>query len=107
MDVHYLVGFETEFVLLQKTDDNSIKAVSEHHYSASRAIVTGSPAAACIENIVTALEQCGITVEMYHAEAASGQVRFSIIVLGIMPVFTSYSMRSSRHHSPLWRRRMH
>jgi glutamine synthetase len=81
MDVHYLVGFETEFILLQKTEDMSIMAVNEHPWSASRALLRGSPETTCMEAIVDALEQCGITVEMYHAEAAPGQVRSCPVLL--------------------------
>jgi glutamine synthetase len=89
MNVHYLVGFETEFILLQKTEDILIKAVNEHPWSASRALLSGSPEATCMEAIVDALEQCGITVEMYHAEAAPGQVRACPVLLYIESKLTS------------------
>jgi glutamine synthetase len=85
--VRYLVGFETEFILLKKTGDKSIQAVNDHPWSATRALLSGSPEAACLEEIALVLQDCGIQVEMLHAEAAPGQV--------------GHFRESSSHHSPL------
>jgi glutamine synthetase len=80
--VDFLVGFETEFILLKKTSDGSIQTVNQQPWASTRATLTGSPEAACMEGIVHALEGCGIVVEMYHSEATQGQVRSSLFVRG-------------------------
>jgi glutamine synthetase len=78
--VKFLVGFETEFILLKKTSDGSIQTVNQQPWASTRATLTGSPEAACMEEIAEALERCGIVVEMYHSEATQGQVRSSSYV---------------------------
>ncbi|KAJ7718973.1 hypothetical protein DFH07DRAFT_933454 [Mycena maculata] len=71
-DVEFLVGFETEFILLTST----APITTVHNlqgYSNSLALPTGSIAERVVEEIVNALEASGIEVQMYHAEAAPGQ----------------------------------
>ena len=71
--MEFLVGIETEFILLKSTDP--IEGVNEYPWSATAAIPSGSDIAKCLEEIVASLEISGIEVLMYHAEAAPGQVR--------------------------------
>jgi glutamine synthetase len=72
LGVEFLVGVETEFILLKST--SPIEAVSDGPWSASRALPSGSVAATCLEDIADALQFGDIELLMYHAEAAPGQV---------------------------------
>ncbi|THH13248.1 hypothetical protein EW146_g6942, partial [Bondarzewia mesenterica] len=78
--VEFLVGIETEFILLKSTDP--IEAVNEHAWSVSSALPSGSVAATCLEEIADGLEEAGIELLMYHAEAAPGQYE---VVTGPLP----------------------
>ncbi|KAJ6630086.1 hypothetical protein B0H10DRAFT_1109652 [Mycena sp. CBHHK59/15] len=80
-EVEFLVGFETEFILLAST--SPITTVHNlQGYSNSLALPTGSVAERVLEEIVNALEISGVEVQMYHAEAAPGQYE---IVTGPLP----------------------
>ena len=72
LGVEFLVGFETEFILLKST--RPIEAVSNGPWSASCALPSGSVAAKCLEDIADALQTGRIELLVYHAEAAPGQV---------------------------------
>jgi glutamine synthetase len=72
LGVEFLVGVETEFILLKSTDP--ILAVNHAPWSASRGLLSGSVAEKCLEDIADILQQGGIDLLMYHAEAAPGQV---------------------------------
>jgi glutamine synthetase len=72
LGVEFLVGVETEFILLKSTDP--VVPVAYASWSASRALLSGSVAEKCLEDIADALQNGGIELQMYHAEAAPGQV---------------------------------
>jgi glutamine synthetase len=72
LGVEFLVGVETEFILLKSTDP--ISAVNDATWSASRGLLSGSVAEKCLEDIADSLLSGGIELLMYHAEAAPGQV---------------------------------
>ncbi|KJA26973.1 hypothetical protein HYPSUDRAFT_132498 [Hypholoma sublateritium FD-334 SS-4] len=78
--VEFLVGFETEFILLTKTLPAT--AANAHGWCTANALPTGSKEAQVLEEIVDALGQAGIEVQMYHAEAAPGQYE---VVTGPLP----------------------
>jgi glutamine synthetase len=80
LGVEFLVGVETEFILLKSTDP--ISAVNDAPYSASRGLLAGSVAEKCLEDIADALQYGGIDLLMYHTEAAPGQYE---IVTGPLP----------------------
>ncbi|KAI0257332.1 glutamine synthetase/guanido kinase [Lactifluus subvellereus] len=80
LGVEFLVGFETEFILLKST--HPIEAASNAPWSASRALLSGSAVAKCLEDIADALQNSDIELLMYHAEAAPGQYE---IVTGPLP----------------------
>ncbi|KAJ7056566.1 hypothetical protein C8F01DRAFT_1154143 [Mycena amicta] len=67
----YLVGFETEFILLKSTDP--VEAGNIHDWSASSGLLHGSTENLALEEMVVAIVGAGIPVEMYHPEAAPGQ----------------------------------
>ncbi len=73
LGAEFLVGFETEFILLKTIIP--IKAVNDAPWSASSAVPSGSDAAKCLEEIADALRTGEIELLMYHSEAAPGQVR--------------------------------
>ncbi len=73
LGVEFLVGVETEFILL--TSKSPPSPVTYSSWSASRALLSGSVAEKCLEDIADALQYGGIELQMYHAEAAPGQVR--------------------------------
>ena len=72
--VDFLVGIETEFILLRSTDP--IVAVNSHVWATTAALETGASETICLEEIADALEAAGIEVLMYHTEAAPGQYEF-------------------------------
>ncbi|KAF8984405.1 hypothetical protein BDQ17DRAFT_1315939 [Cyathus striatus] len=79
-DVDFLVGFESEFILIKSTDP--IEAVSYHSCSASRGLASGSVEATVMDEIAEALQLSGIELLMYHAETAPGQYE---VVTGPLP----------------------
>lgn len=85
LGIQFLVGFETEFVLLKST--YPVVPVHVHQWSSSSALTTGSIEAQVLEEIVDAIQEDGIELQMYHAEAAPGQVRLSQLV-DTFPIFT-------------------
>ncbi|KAH8998170.1 glutamine synthetase/guanido kinase [Lactarius akahatsu] len=80
LGVEFLVGFETEFVLLKTTQP--IRAVNDATWSASCAFSPGSDAAECLEEIADALRTGEIELVMYHSKAAPGQYE---VVTGPLP----------------------
>lgn len=48
--------------------------MNEYAWSASRATLAGTPETAALEEMVNALTDSGIVVEMWHSEGAPGQV---------------------------------
>jgi glutamine synthetase len=79
--VEFLVGFETEFILLKST--NPIEAVNDAPWSASCALPSGSDEAKCLEEIADALQTGEIDLLMYHSEGAPGQVREFPVIIGV------------------------
>ncbi|KAF7290013.1 1,2-dihydroxy-3-keto-5-methylthiopentene dioxygenase [Mycena chlorophos] len=67
----FLVGFESEFILLKSTDP--VEPVNIHDFAASTGLLTGTPEAAALQEIADSITAAGIALEMVHAEAAPGQ----------------------------------
>ncbi|KAJ3805737.1 hypothetical protein F5876DRAFT_81451 [Lentinula aff. lateritia] len=67
----FLVGFESEFILLKST--NPVVPMNVHGWSASVGMLNGSIEAEIMEEIADSLQASGITVELFHPEAAPGQ----------------------------------
>lgn len=80
LNVQFLVGFETEFILLKST--NPIEVVNNYSWSRMAAFKTGTPEAKVLEEIADALAGSGIEVQMSHSEGAPGQYE---IVTGPLP----------------------
>ncbi|KAH9174749.1 glutamine synthetase/guanido kinase [Lactarius sanguifluus] len=80
LGVEFLVGFETEFILLKTTQP--IEAVNDATWSASCAFSPGSDAAKCLEEIADALRTGEIELLMYQSKAAPGQYE---VVTGPLP----------------------
>jgi glutamine synthetase len=78
--VEFLVGFETEFILLKST--SPIQAVNNHGWSNSPKLPSGSIEAKVLEEIAQALQASGVELQMYHAEAAPGQYE---VITGPLP----------------------
>ena len=81
LGVEFLVGFETEFILLKST--NPIEAVNDAPWSASCAVPSGCDETKCLEEIADALQTGEIELLMYHSEAAPGQVREYPVMIGV------------------------
>ena len=79
LNVSFLVGFETEFVLLTST--HPVIPVNGVGYSYSSHLLAGAKETEALEDMVRALEAAHIQVFMYHSEAAPGQVSFLIVAL--------------------------
>jgi len=71
--VDFLVGFEIEFIILKST--RPVEAVSNHGWTTANAFLSGNIAAVVVEEIADAIQESGIELQMFHAEAAPGQVR--------------------------------
>lgn len=78
--LEFLVGFEVEFTLVQRTDDpsNKYRMISHdgHSWSMARSLAILSPSggiSTVANDILGALEKAGIAVEQFHAEGAPGQ----------------------------------
>ncbi|KAF8637227.1 hypothetical protein AX17_002978 [Amanita inopinata Kibby_2008] len=69
--VEFLVGFETEFILLKSTDP--VEASNYHRSSAAEALKSGCPEATVMHEIAEAIQASGIELQLYHAERAPGQ----------------------------------
>lgn len=80
--VEFLVGFETEFILLKST--NPIEAVSYHDYSGSNGLPTGSIESRVLREISDALIKAGVEVTLYHPEVAPGQ--YEIVTGPLLPL---------------------
>ncbi|KAI1798339.1 glutamine synthetase/guanido kinase [Ganoderma leucocontextum] len=70
--VSFLVGVESEFILLKATTPEPVYACSGD-WSTSVKFRTGSVEAEVLEEIARCLVEAGIELQMYHAEAAPGQ----------------------------------
>lgn len=68
------MGFETEVIFLRSTEP--LRAVNEYGWSESPAICAGTDEAKALEEIAEALALSRIELQMYHAEAAPGQVSY-------------------------------
>ncbi|KAG1803000.1 hypothetical protein EV424DRAFT_1517903 [Suillus variegatus] len=76
----FLVGFETEFILLKST--NPIEAINPRGWNNTRALPSGTKETEVLEEIAHGLIRSGIELTMYHSEAAPGQYE---IVTGPLP----------------------
>ncbi|KAF8873768.1 hypothetical protein BD779DRAFT_1705403 [Infundibulicybe gibba] len=71
LGVDFLVGVESEFILLKSV--SPLEAVNEHGWSNAQALSTGTLETQAMQEIADALQEAGIELQMYHAEAAPGQ----------------------------------
>ena len=69
----FLVGVESEFILVSQTSPAPVY-VNSADWSCSAKTRTGSVETAVLEEIANCLLGAGIELQMYHAEAAPGQV---------------------------------
>ena len=74
--ISFLIGFESEVIFLTSVDP--IKACNDQSWSVSQALPTGSPETRAVEEIADILTRNGL-LDMYHSEAAPGQVRINIL----------------------------
>ncbi|KAJ3575762.1 hypothetical protein NP233_g883 [Leucocoprinus birnbaumii] len=70
-NVDFLVGFESEFILLSST--NPVKPSNDHQWSAPGGFLAGSKEAAILQEIGNAMQTSGLSLQMIHSEAAPGQ----------------------------------
>lgn len=78
--VEFLVGFETEFILLK--DTKPVQAVNEHMWCNSAGLLSGTKETQVMEEIAEALIASGVELQMYHSESAPGQYE---VVTGPLP----------------------
>ncbi|KAK2465123.1 hypothetical protein APHAL10511_002815 [Amanita phalloides] len=79
-NVNFLVGFETEFILLTST--NPLQAINHHAWTASEAFPSGKLETIALEEIANDIQESDIELQMYHGEAAPGQYE---VVTGPLP----------------------
>ncbi|OCH86577.1 FLU1-II protein [Obba rivulosa] len=77
----FLVGFESEFIILSETSPKPI-AVNNADWSCAAKLFSGSKETVILEEIADTLQAGGIELQMYHAEAAPGQFE---VVTGPLP----------------------
>jgi glutamine synthetase len=70
-NIEFLVGFESEFILLKST--SPIEVTNNYDWSVAAAFGSGSVEAKVLEEIADGIEIAGIELQMYHKEAAPGQ----------------------------------
>jgi len=70
--VSFLLGVEHEFILLSETSPKPI-AVNSADWSTANKLPTGKVETLVMEKIADAIQEAGIELQMYHAEAAPGQ----------------------------------
>ncbi|KIJ12274.1 glutamate---ammonia ligase [Paxillus involutus ATCC 200175] len=92
LGVQFLVGIETEFILLKST--NPIIAVNNHGWSNSPALASGTTEAKVLEEIADALLEAGIELQMYHSEAAPGQ--YEVITGPLSPLEAADALVQTR-----------
>ena len=87
LGIQFLVGFESEFNLLKSTQP--LVPVNDYQWCTALALTTGSVEAQVLEEIADAIQDDGIELQMYHAEAAPGQVRpsmYSFVLTRTVPL---------------------
>ncbi|PFH47991.1 hypothetical protein AMATHDRAFT_150829 [Amanita thiersii Skay4041] len=77
--IDYLVGFETEFMLLQSTEP--LVAAGHHRSSAFRALLTGTVVTTVMQKIADSLRSSGVELMSYHAKQGPGQYSVSTVPL--------------------------
>ncbi|KAI0337052.1 glutamine synthetase/guanido kinase [Trametopsis cervina] len=104
--VQFLVGFETEFILLKSFDENegTFEAANNEDYTTSAKLLTGTKEAVIVREISDALLMARVELQMVHPEAAPGQYE---VITGPLPpleaadalVFTTETIRNiaSKH----------
>ncbi|KAJ3571210.1 hypothetical protein NP233_g3909 [Leucocoprinus birnbaumii] len=70
-NVEFLVGVESEFILLSST--NPVKAPNDHQWSASDGFLAGTKEETILQEIGDAMLDSGLSLQMIHSEAAPGQ----------------------------------
>jgi len=70
-DADFLVGFESEFILLSSI--NPVKPSNVHQWSSAAGFLAGSKEATILEEIGKAVQASGLSLQMIHSEAAPGQ----------------------------------
>jgi glutamine synthetase len=74
LGVEFLVGFESEFILL--AGESPFEPVSTHEFSSSQALRAGAVATIVMDEIARQVQASDIELQMYHGEASPGQVCF-------------------------------
>ncbi|KAF8317666.1 glutamine synthetase/guanido kinase [Clavulina sp. PMI_390] len=90
--IEFLVGFETEFILLSSTDP--ITAVNPHGYCDTLKTPSGSIEAVVMRNIADNLNEACIPLQMYHAEAAPGQ--YEVVTGPLSPLEAADALVATR-----------
>ena len=93
--VEFLVGFETEFILLKKT--NPIEVVNHYGWCEASASASGTIESQVLEEIADALRMADVELQMYHSEAASG--RYEIVTGPLLPLQAADDLILSHTHS--------
>lgn len=75
--IDFLVGFESEFILLKST--KPVVPLTEHCIMDTKALIAGSLQEKVLEEIGDGIRASGIELQLYHAEAAPGQVKACLI----------------------------
>ncbi|OBZ77907.1 Protein fluG [Grifola frondosa] len=91
--VSFLIGFESEFILLNATSPE-LSFVNHADWSCSAKTRSGSVETTVLEEIADVLLAANIELQMYHAEAAPGQVSRILSSHGVMMLFNMIQYRA-------------
>jgi glutamine synthetase len=78
--VEFLIGFETEFILLKNT--YPIDAINPHGWCNAAGFPSGSVESQVLREIARCLKASGVELQMFHSEAAPGQYE---VITGPLP----------------------
>jgi len=73
LGVEFIVGFESEFVLLSST--HPPRPINNAGWCMASGFDAGTTGQKVLDEIVEAVQMSGIELQMFHAESAPGQVR--------------------------------
>ena len=104
--LEFLVGFEIEFLVVERNPDaacpaseryRALRSADGHAWTTARAVADWGAAGsvgAVMDDVVALLDTAGIEVEMFHAESAAGQ--FELVLAARRPLEACDSLLHAR-----------
>ncbi|KAI6098627.1 hypothetical protein EDD17DRAFT_1800955 [Pisolithus thermaeus] len=93
LKTEFLVGFETEFILLTTTKPG-IHPPNNHGWSRTAGFASGTTELKVLEEIAGALATSGIELQMFHSEGAPGQ--YEVVMVPLPPLEAADALAHTR-----------